>query len=202
MNNTEFTIPAGLQGYFRKPPLLISESRSDYDKMLNDTIIAFAPTNTFEWLLVKDIADLTWELRRLGKNKAGIVNLTWKEAINMIVASLLTGDQEERRRVAQERADVYFTEEGQNWVLTLLAKHELTVDSIAAQATTLRLPELNILDRRMERIRVSRMAIARDISYHRVAGSWKGPEKILALVDAKVNSISLVPSSDSAVPAQ
>jgi hypothetical protein len=195
---TKYTIPAELQRFFEKPPILINESRRDYDQVLWSTIEAIEPKNTFEWILLKDLVDLTWEIRRLGKDKAALTNMTWKEALRMILESLLDGDPEERRRVAQERANAYFTEEGRAWVMTFLRTHELTEDAIAAQAMTLRLPELEIFDRQTERARVTRMAIARDIQHHRVAGSWKRPDDLLAIVDAKATSIPLSPSSDHA----
>src|ERR1700730_11835516 len=55
------------------------------------------------------------------------------------------------RRAAQEHAEAYFTEEGRASVETILARHELTQDAIAAQAMAIRLPELDIIDRQMER---------------------------------------------------
>jgi hypothetical protein len=166
--------------------------------VLKGTIETIEPQNKFEWRLVKDIVDLTWELRRLGKMKAALVNVTWKEAVRMVLESLLDGNPDERRRAAQEHAEAYFTEEGRTSVLTILGRHELTEDAIAAQAMAIRLPELDIIDRQMERARVSRMAIARDIQHHRSAGSWKRPDERLTAIDATESSIPLSSSSDRA----
>jgi hypothetical protein len=125
------------------------------------------------------------------------VNLTWKEALRMIIESLWEDEPGESRRVAQERADAYFRSEGdRNWVVKFLAKRKLTEDAIAAQAATLRLPELEIIDRQLERAQVTRMAIARDLEHHRAAGSWKRPDELLQIVDAKAGSIPLDPSDN------
>jgi hypothetical protein len=195
---TSYAIPSRLQGFFAKPPVLIGESRLQYEQVLTGTIEAIKPSNFLEWLLVKDLVDLTWELRRLGKHKAALINVTWTHALRMILESHLEGDLEERRRVAQERAGGYFTKEGRDWVMEFLLKRELTEDAIAAQASTLRLPELDLIDRQMERARVSRMAIARDIQHHRVAGSWSKPDDVLKVVDATAGSLPLNPPSDQA----
>jgi hypothetical protein len=199
---TKYTIPANLLSFFVAPPILINESRRDYNQVLTGTIEAIEPKATFEWFLVKDLVDLTWEIRRSGKNKAALMNTIWKEALRVILESLLDGDSEERRRVAQERTDAYFTEEGRNWVVAFLLGHNLTEDAIAAQAMALRLPELDIIDRKMERARVSRMAIMRDIEHHRVVGSWKVPKDLLQIVDAAAEPIPLAPPIDHAAQTQ
>jgi hypothetical protein len=192
---TNYDIPAELAGYFAYPPMRIGENRHIYLQMLKGTIEAIEPKNTCEWLLIKDLADLSWEIRRLGKDKAAIVNLTWKEALRMILESHLDGDARERRSIAQARADNYFNEEGRNWVLEFLGKHELREDAIGTQAATLRLLELDIIHRQMERARVIRMATVTDIMHHRVAGSWRQPDDVLATID---NKVSLVPPDQPA----
>jgi hypothetical protein len=193
---TKHAIPAELQGFFEKPPILINESRRDYDQVLTGTIETIEPQNTLEWSLLKDLVDLTWELRRLGKAKAALMNTTWKDALRMILESHLEGDPDDRSYTAREFTDAYLTKDGRDRVMKFLLKHELTEDAIAAQAMALRLPEIDIIDRQMERARVTRMAIARDLQYHRVAGSWKRPDDLLAIADAKASSIPLSPSSD------
>jgi hypothetical protein len=199
---TKYTIPAELLGFFEHPPVLINESSEDYDQVLTSTIKTIEPKNTFEWLLVKDLVDLTWEDRRLGKVKADIVNSTWKEAVRTILESFLPGDLEERHSVARELSEAYFGTEGRDRVLTILARHKLTEDAIAAHSLTLRLPELELIDRQLQRVRLARIAIARDLLYHRIAGSWKGPADVLAIVDATASSIPLSPSSDPAALSQ
>jgi hypothetical protein len=82
---TKYDIPADLIGFFAKPPLLISESRRDYEQLLKGMIKMIEPSNTIEWLLLKDIVDVYWENRRLGKMKAALVNVTWKEALRRIL---------------------------------------------------------------------------------------------------------------------
>jgi hypothetical protein len=66
--------------------------------------------------------------------------------------------------------------------------HNLTEDAIAAQAMAVRLPELDVIDRQMERARATRLAIARDIVHHRVAGSCAGlgydPDNLAATLQA------------------
>jgi hypothetical protein len=82
--------------------------------------------------------------------------------------------------------------------VAFLLRHNLTEDAIAAQAMALRLPELNLIDRRLERALVSRMAVERDIEHHRAAGSWQTPMGFPQIVDATAVSISPAPPVDQA----
>jgi hypothetical protein len=197
----KYAIPAELVGFFAYPPLRINENRHVYEQVRMGIIETIVPRNKFEWFLVLDLADLTCEIRRLGKDKAGIVNATWKEALRMILESLLDGDPQERRSVAQDRAEKYFTEEGRNWIIEFLGKNELREDAIGAQAAAMRLPELDVIDRQMARARVSRMALVEDIMLHRVGGSWRQPDEVLTIVDTKASLVPLEPPTDQNAPA-
>jgi len=201
--STQLAPPPKIESFFMKPPLLIGESRLEYERMFTAVANTIRPQNTIEWMLVSDIMNLSWEIRRLGKAKAGLINLNWKDAIRMIVEALLDSDQEERSRVSQELADGWFTSaEAKQEIQALLEKHRLAEDAIAAQAMSLRLPELDMIDRKMERTLVSRMAIMRDIEHHRIAGSWKMPKDLLQIVDAAAEPTPLAPPTDDAPAAQ
>ena len=112
------------------------------------------------------------------------MNMTWKQALCMILEAHTDGDPVERRLGAQELANQYFgSEKGRKDTIEYLAILGFTEDEIAAQAATLRLPELDILDRQLGRARLTSMAITRDIQHHRAAGLWKRTDEVLAIVD-------------------
>jgi hypothetical protein len=196
--SNEFAVPAEIAVFFKKPSILISENPSEYEAVFASLVNAIGPKNAFEWLLFKDIVDLSWEIRRSGNSKAAIINMKWKEALHMLLESLLEGgDDEERNRVAQELADGWFTSiEARASILELLQKYQLAEDAIVAQATALGLPELDMLDRKIERARVSRMVLMRDIEHHRAASTWKMPKDLLQIVDAAAEPIPLAPPTN------
>jgi hypothetical protein len=195
---TNHNIPVELQGFFDNPPLLLNESPEAYYQLRASIIETIEPRNTCEWLWVKSLLTYGWEDRRLGKMKADLVNLTWKQAVRNILESLLPGDLAERSRVARDCAEGFFGPEGRERVMVILKRHKLTEDAIAAQSLSLRLPELETIDRQLHRACVMRIAIARDIVDHRVAGSWKTPEDVLATIDGRAGAIPLSPASDQA----
>jgi len=195
---TNHNIPVDLQGFFDNPPLLLNESPEAYYQLRASIIETIEPKNTCEWLWVKSLLTYGWEERRLGKTKAELVNLTWKEAVRNILESLLPGDLAERCRVARDCAEGFFGPEGRERVMVILRRHRLTEDAIAAQSLALRLPEVEVIDRQLHRACLLRIAIARDIVDHRVAGSWKTPQDVLMTIDGRAGAIPLSPSSDQA----
>ena len=58
-------VPAEIQALFGDPPLLSTEDPARYWDMLDRFAEFVEPKNIIEWLLVKDIVDLCWEIARL-----------------------------------------------------------------------------------------------------------------------------------------
>ena len=69
-------IPADLVPIFNPPPLLSSEDPKVYWRILVGLAEDVQPVTVTEWLLVKDIADLNWEMRRLRRWKSAVLETT------------------------------------------------------------------------------------------------------------------------------
>jgi hypothetical protein len=67
------SIPADIQALFGDPPLLISEDPDVYWEMFRLFAESVAPRNIIEWLWVKDIVDLSWEIARLRRYRALLI---------------------------------------------------------------------------------------------------------------------------------
>jgi hypothetical protein len=199
---SKYDIPADLVEFFADPPLLNNEDLAAYNNLRKGIIATIEPTNPFEWVLTLDLVDLAWEIRRLKKVKAELVNMTWKEALCMIIEAHMDGDPVARRLGAQELTTKYFSEKGGKDAIGHLEIPGFGEDAIAAQAATLRLPELDILDRQLGRARLTSMAITRDIEHHRVAGSWNRTDKVLSIVDGTAGSPPLEAPAERAGLAQ
>ena len=78
--------PAALAKFFDDPPLLPSESEDTNDHLFSATVYAADPKDAIEWLFIRDIADLSWEIRRERAVKAQVI----KSARNEVVENLLT----------------------------------------------------------------------------------------------------------------
>src|SRR5262245_43720448 len=63
-------VPADIEALFGDPPLLSTEDPARYRDMLDRFAESIAPKNIIEWLWVKDVADLSWEIPRLRRYRA------------------------------------------------------------------------------------------------------------------------------------
>jgi hypothetical protein len=56
--------PAGIAELFADPPLVGNEAREEYDRLFAAIATAAKPADAIAWLFVRDITDLSWEIRR------------------------------------------------------------------------------------------------------------------------------------------
>jgi hypothetical protein len=76
MTKTEVAqIPPEIRELWGEPPLLSSEDLKAYDKLARTIIKDVAPTDVIEWLWIKDVLDLSWEVRRLRRFKITLIEL-------------------------------------------------------------------------------------------------------------------------------
>jgi hypothetical protein len=66
-------VPPDIEALFGVPPLLSTEDPRLYWEMLDRFAESVAPRNTIEWLWVKDIVDLSWEIARLRRYRALLI---------------------------------------------------------------------------------------------------------------------------------
>src|SRR5215813_13635741 len=67
------SVPPDIQALFGNPPLLSTEDPALYRDMRDRFAESVAPRNTIEWLWVKDIVDLSWEIARLRRYRALLI---------------------------------------------------------------------------------------------------------------------------------
>ena len=188
--------PPEIARIFRRPLLLVGEISRDYEEICKSLVHSIKPQSLLEWLFLKQVLDLYWETLRLYKFKTEVVNMTWCEALRQAVESILEGEDDERRRAAQEHVDAWFsTMEAQESTRKLLLKHGISEDAITAQAMALRLPELEVIDKLLAQARVSQMATLREIEHYRAAGTWQVAKGLQQIVDAELSSIIPAPGA-------
>src|SRR6266567_1916377 len=106
-------IPPEIRALLGEPPLLISEDPGAYEFLLATFANAVRPTDPIEWIYVKDCVDLTWEIQRIRRAKAGIIDVARKEALRSILESILEQENLElgkgRISEADAKADGWYT---------------------------------------------------------------------------------------------
>lgn len=79
-------IPAIVVEIWGKPPVLPHEDPEVYQKFWLEIAKSIAPTDFIEWLWIKDILDLSWEIRRLRGFKAGLAEKRRRDRIERIIS--------------------------------------------------------------------------------------------------------------------
>jgi hypothetical protein len=178
------------------PHRLITEDPSAYEAMFANMAAAVMPTDAMEWLLMKDCVDLTWEIRRIRLAKAGIVDVTRKEALKSILESILNNDEQtgrDRMSEADIKADAWYNDPSvREALLAHLAKHDLDEEAITAQAFALRARELEKLDNMLASAERRRYAMLQEIKLYRELFSLRIRDGIF-VVDGDLDELSLEP---------
>ena len=155
---TAVTAPA-LPDVFGRPPLLHDEDANLYDALFARVVAAARPRDPFEWILLKDYADLAWEVFRLRRAKAGLVNGMHKNALCFVLEKL----------ALQPKAALEFHKNpaAKAAILQQLALHGLDESVITAEAVVRCCDELASLDAMIKSSETRRNAMLREIDYHR-----------------------------------
>jgi hypothetical protein len=62
---TELLFPNGTRELLGPAPVVFGESKDNYERLLARFAADVGPTDFVEWVLIKNIADCTWEIQRL-----------------------------------------------------------------------------------------------------------------------------------------
>jgi hypothetical protein len=77
-----------------EPSLLENEDRAEYEALMASLSHTVVPQDTIEWIWIKDITDIVWEMRRLKIVRNKIVERLTPENLDSLVRSVWTeGDE-------------------------------------------------------------------------------------------------------------
>jgi hypothetical protein len=129
-------------------PLLQGENEADYSKLAAFIGGAAKPRDAIEEFLVRDLIDLTWEILRLRRTKAGILKASMSDGIREVLDGLGYG---------QDEIYGYTKRLGQSWaagdkksrkeVTAALSAAGLTIDELTAKTLESKLDSFERLDR-------------------------------------------------------
>ena len=113
-------------------PLLITESKTEFDSMATSMLAYIKPGNILEEILVGDIIDSTWHIIRMQRNRTAVINIAYRAAIvDLLQKELGVADEFQAARLADEW---FRTETGKEAVMKILDGFHLDETSIEAQA--------------------------------------------------------------------
>jgi hypothetical protein len=131
----------------KEPALLTTESRKDFLCLRKAYYDEIQPSNAIERHFVNWIVMLAWEVLRLLRIKAGLINGALLEALKNLLEQALSSDEFEHH-AAEDLARRWFVDDVvKAEVATLLARLGLDEASIEAEAYRLRAAEIESVDR-------------------------------------------------------
>ena len=142
----QYHLPSQLQA----APLLITESKEDYERIRNRFMEEISPRGIIEQMYAHDIICVSWEIFRLRRSWTSIINSAFGPALRRLLVELLPRDLlfEPDESEAAELALGWFSDEkGRDKVLEILERHHLDETAIEAEAIRLRLPDLERMDK-------------------------------------------------------
>jgi hypothetical protein len=157
----------------RPPILLRNEKVEDFESLHEQLKQEIQPRGFIEEMYVGDIAALVWDIMRLRRLKAGILNNAYQQALKNILTQLLHDPDKMAdityRNKAEKLACKWFTSsKAKEEVAELLGQRQLDQDSIFAEAFRLTGPELERIDRMMTLCEVRRERALGSIADYRL----------------------------------
>src|SRR5437762_7773533 len=77
-------------------PLLMTESKEDYDDFVARLVEEIAPQNIYDEIKVRDAIEHTWHIRRLRWARTSIVNVSFRKAIVQLLVYELQAHEEHK----------------------------------------------------------------------------------------------------------
>ncbi len=146
------------------PPLLPGENKVDFLALTKNLVAAAEPEDAIEEILVRDVIDLSWEIRRLRQAKAGLLTVSFGAALKLVMETIGLGYSEReslsKRWMAGEK-------EAQQTVHKALYEANLSEEDVTAQTMEIKLDSYERLDRMLASAEARRNNALREIDRHR-----------------------------------
>ena len=184
-------------------PLLITESVDDFDRVRDAFDQEIRPRGIIDQMYVGDIAYLTWEILRLRRCKAGVINSAFRDALEKLLAQLLRqpgGYAHQIKDQADSLARAWFSDRAaKKQVSELLAVFKLDESAIEAEAVRSSAADLEQLDRLLASLESRRIKALRCIADYCGGFARQLRESSDRIIDGKVlaldNATSKKPSA-------
>ena len=154
-----------------RPPLLMTESREDFDQVRNSLEREIQPRGIIEQMYVDDMAYIVWEIRRLRRCKDTIINVAFRSALERVLEQLFWRFSENEFFNSDEEIEDlalrWFTDpQAKKEVSELLGTFQLDESAIEAEAIRDSSQDLEQLDRMLRSLEARRdRALALVVEY-------------------------------------
>jgi len=172
-----------------KSPLLITESAEEFDALRDAFERAIKPQGIIEQMYVHDISSIVWEILRLLRCKAVIINSAFRSALEHLLVQLLKQPgqfESDVRDEAQELVDAWFTDKGaKKQVSEILSQFNLDESAIEAEAIRKSSADLELLDRMLSSLESRRNKALGCVAEYRASLAHQLRESADRVIDGK-----------------
>jgi hypothetical protein len=183
--------PKELQPFLEDFYLVGDETAEDYINLFVALATAARPADTIDWLLTKDIADLTWDIRRERAIKAAIIESTRKA----VILDLLKATVDDPVSVGSHLYRIFGAAgEIMRWSVDSEAKKEINAkltargyppSEVLAQAFMRGTAQIDAVDRRIASYEMRRMLTLKEIERRNERLSRKLEKASSEIIDAE-----------------
>jgi hypothetical protein len=126
-------------------PVSLGENAQTYESFLSEMVNYYNPSDPIEWIRVRDIADSQWQLQRMQRAIATIIDLAKVHALEKLLMSW----RSDLLMSARSYAEGYFQHcpRYRPLVLKLLEEAGLTEHAFASAAVAMRAAEIDRMER-------------------------------------------------------
>ena len=173
-------------------PLITGEEPADYDDLLDRFIATVKPKDAIEWVWLKDVVDLVWDVQRLRRLRTALLVTARITAMARILRPLMELDVFNTLEVFGQDA-VAKTANG--WARgetkavqkaeELLSEHGLSIDAVIANAFVRHMGALESIERMMATAEIRRDRILNEIEKRRDAIAWRLREAASNVIDVE-----------------
>jgi hypothetical protein len=172
-----------------KLPLLITESAEEFDALRDAFKQEIKPQGIIEQMYVHDVSSIVWEILRLRRCKAVIINAAFRAALENLLVQLLRQPGQYDYHVrdeAQELAQAWFTDqEAKKQVSQILSRFDLDESAIEAEAIRKSSSELELLDRMLTSLESRRNKALGCVAEYRASLGRQLRESADRIIDGK-----------------
>jgi hypothetical protein len=152
-------------GVFADAPLIIGEDPADYAQLTAKVLAVVRPGDFIEEMFARDVIDLFWEVTRLRRLKAGLLDANRGKGVKEILFSFGSTDREHNRDLAARWH--LGDKDARDPVAEVLADAGLSVEAIMGQTLSLSIDSIERIDRMIASAEARRGNALREIDRHR-----------------------------------
>jgi len=176
-NDIRSKLPIEARLLFGRAPVLSSESKVAYWSLVEAISTALDPQDIVEWIIVKTVVDLVWNMNFYQLVKAGIIDVKRRDALKSILRSLLP---EPSAKELNQFADGWFKNtERKSAIIEMFIEHKIEVRHIDAEAVRLNASELLQIEHIIAGMETRLRNARRDIEIYREGKRLREEQKNL-----------------------